>query len=125
MTKREKNLLGKVAVTLTILSGLLLTTINSLKIYAPSQTRLIEALEYIEAVLTAILTKEASIPDPPKSLVILHSDGRLEANQVLTNDSGWLETNEGYREVTTIFTALDVQLQPDPVSESGDVPRTK
>lgn len=120
MTKLEKNTLGKVATTLQLLSVILGSALNALKVYAPKQTQLIEVLGYIAAILDAIINHR-ELPDVPEILlpeeVKDNGEGaevgkrRTSFAMVGDGNSEAIEVNDDYREVTAAFfdgNALDL-----------------
>lgn len=120
MTKVEKNTLGKVATTLQLISVILGSALNALKVYAPKQTQLITVLSYIAAVLDAIINHQ-ELPDVPELLLPDETDGeRLGKRKAAfaTNQDGdseatseAVEVKDEYREVTAAFVegnALDL-----------------
>lgn len=114
MSKKEKNVLGKVATTLIILTGVLNSAISTLRIYAPTQEKLIVILGYINAVLEAIIN-QTPIPEAPAILM------RQTEAGVYAAESEPLETSSEYQEVTRAFGSnVDVSLFPDSILDADD-----
>lgn len=79
MTRQEKNALGKVNAILHVVQITLMSALGILNAYAPSQTRLIAVLQYIDEVLDAIIMAHP-IPLPTEAIVQTEAMGVMETD---------------------------------------------
>lgn len=118
MNKVEQNTLGKVATALTVATFVLSSALNALKKYAPKQTQLITVLDYVNAVITAIVYHQ-ELPEVPALLI--GDDGKKSpgvASFAMTTDgdSAAIELKEEYREVTAAFDSGEMLDLSEPIA---------